>query len=375
MDTRTDLKSALSRAAALVKKYRGKSLTEQDTKNAIIEPLLDTIGWKKNDLDLVRAEYRHTSKDNPVDYALFSKGRPVLFVEAKALDKSINDHKFINQAISYANVSGVKWALLTNGEDWHLYTVFAQLPASQKRLFAIRISRLEDAHWFEWIVPDRLAGNDLETMWGQRFAARKTRESIRKMISERDSDLVDLLSVRTGLPEGDVTVGLQQLRVRFEEPEPTAVPIKAKPGRKKRTAKKTPQKKPAPGKKANTGNKPGRPAKKWALPKPVPSTKPISFQIHDDTWSVSSWRDILLHTCEYLWINHRAKFKKAVLDDEFAGRKRRHLDRSPTTMRTAAKIKGGYVEIHISAENIIRLVERMLVFCDVDPTRASYNAV
>jgi hypothetical protein len=86
-------KEQIARVAALVEKYAGQGLTEQDTKNALIEPLLKVIGWPKDDLERVRAEYRHMAQSNPVDYALMSRGRPVLLVEAKALDAHIDEHK------------------------------------------------------------------------------------------------------------------------------------------------------------------------------------------------------------------------------------------------------------------------------------------
>jgi predicted type IV restriction endonuclease len=42
-----------------------------------------------------------------LDYALRIDGKPRLFVEAKALNKSLDDKAFIAQTVNYANNEGV----------------------------------------------------------------------------------------------------------------------------------------------------------------------------------------------------------------------------------------------------------------------------
>ena len=53
------LSTTLTMVAALAAEYEGKGITEQDTKNALIEPVLAALGWPKTDLALVRAEYEN----------------------------------------------------------------------------------------------------------------------------------------------------------------------------------------------------------------------------------------------------------------------------------------------------------------------------
>ena len=70
---------------------------EQNTKAALIDPLLSALGWDLEELDEVCREYKRKSQDNPVDYALFIHRSPVLFVEAKSLKGNLNDRKWISQ--------------------------------------------------------------------------------------------------------------------------------------------------------------------------------------------------------------------------------------------------------------------------------------
>jgi predicted type IV restriction endonuclease len=54
-------------------------LGEQNTKAALIEPLLRALGWDGEDVDEVHREYKLRAMDNPVDYALMLERKPVEF--------------------------------------------------------------------------------------------------------------------------------------------------------------------------------------------------------------------------------------------------------------------------------------------------------
>ena len=51
-------------------RYRSTPIGEQNTKAALIEPILRALGWDMEDLEEVQREYKPKSADNPVDYAL-----------------------------------------------------------------------------------------------------------------------------------------------------------------------------------------------------------------------------------------------------------------------------------------------------------------
>lgn len=365
------LKETLSKTAQLAERYAGKGITEQDTKHALIGPVLDALGWTMTDLDIVRAEYRHVSRDNPVDYALFSKGHPVLFVEAKALDVSVVDHKGVSQVISYANVSGVGWALLTNGRIWALYKVFANVQADQKRLFAVDVADPMAAEWLQWIEPSRLAGNDLDDMWRHCFAERRLRGLLIKMIGERDSDFVTFLAQRSGLDQRDVTAGLHHLRVSFDEPEARPPVLETSPPAVAPATAPTAVPSPAPA--FLTPAPPPEPAPPSGGTTPptartprTPSQRPTSFAIGNKTWPVRHWKDIPIITCTYLSEAQPQAFQRALDADELQGRKFRLVARKPD-MRVAAPVPGGFVEVNLSAEHCVGLAKRLMAYCGLDP--------
>ncbi|PWF25031.1 type I restriction endonuclease [Corticimicrobacter populi] len=108
-----------------VKKVGAHCVSEETTKQALILPLLDILGFSPYDPTRVQAEY---GADFPgvkaterVDYALFSNGTPVLFIEAKAHSQNLNNH--CPQLSRYYNATPeVAVAAITNGREWRFFT-------------------------------------------------------------------------------------------------------------------------------------------------------------------------------------------------------------------------------------------------------------
>ena len=70
--TPSSLAKVLDELAVKVVTYRARSINEQATKNAIISPVLNQLGWDIHDLDMVTPEWRPSMpgfRGNPVDYA------------------------------------------------------------------------------------------------------------------------------------------------------------------------------------------------------------------------------------------------------------------------------------------------------------------
>jgi predicted type IV restriction endonuclease len=84
-----------------------KGFNEQNTKASLIVPILQALGWDTGDADEVHWEYRRKPKSDPVDFALLLQRAPCLFLEAKALRESLEDHRMVKQVLGYAVEAGV----------------------------------------------------------------------------------------------------------------------------------------------------------------------------------------------------------------------------------------------------------------------------
>ncbi len=114
------------------------------TRVALIDPLLQALGWDVANPALVTPEYGVSTLNNQrVDYALLGTGKPAALVEAKKLDEGLAQHRA--QMVNYATLSGVPYAGLTDGNQWELYDVFKPVALPEKSLLLVSLSS-EPAH-------------------------------------------------------------------------------------------------------------------------------------------------------------------------------------------------------------------------------------
>lgn len=99
--------------------------SEETTKQALILPLLDILGYSPFNPLMVRAEYSAdftgAKYSERVDYALYSEGELVMFIEAKPYDQKLPKH--MPQLSRYFNATpSVCIGAVTNGHQWAFFT-------------------------------------------------------------------------------------------------------------------------------------------------------------------------------------------------------------------------------------------------------------
>ena len=113
---------------------------ETRTRQVLIDPMLDKLGWDVGDPNSVELEYR-IGRDW-ADYVLMGSGRPIAVIEAKALGKPL-DEKETMQALNYANTAGIPYMTLTNGDHWRMLEVFKQAPIKDRILMNFQLTQDE----------------------------------------------------------------------------------------------------------------------------------------------------------------------------------------------------------------------------------------
>lgn len=108
-----------------VKNVGSHCSTEETTKQALILPLLDILGFNPYDPTKVKAEYGAdfpgVKNGERVDYALFCHNVPVMFIEAKSYNENLTNHS--PQLSRYFNATPeVTVAAVTNGREWRFFT-------------------------------------------------------------------------------------------------------------------------------------------------------------------------------------------------------------------------------------------------------------
>ena len=223
-----------------IARYRGKDVGEQNTKTALIDPVLRALGWDVGDLEAVRQEYKRRPRDKPVDYALLLLRAPCLFVEAKALGQNLDDRRWANQIMGYATVAGVEWVVLTDGEEYRIYNALAHVPMEEKLFRSIKVTD-PDAPVEETLTllsKDGLNGNDLEHLWEAHFVDRQMKSVLEGLFSaDVDSSFVRLIKKKlTDLPTRDIRASLRRVHATFDFPVDPSMFFKKPPSRRRTRA-------------------------------------------------------------------------------------------------------------------------------------------
>ena len=110
--------------------------SEALTRYALIDPLLRELGWDTSDPNLMIPEY--SSGGGRADYALLSSGKPVMMVEAKSLDSSLQGA--VGQGIQYCLMQGTSYFSVTDGRRWEVYETHRPVPIDEKRVVSFDLN-------------------------------------------------------------------------------------------------------------------------------------------------------------------------------------------------------------------------------------------
>lgn len=141
-------KDELQRLAVQVKERMVHITNEEMTKQALIVPFFQMMGFDVfNPLEF-RAEYSADfgkKKGEKVDYALFKDNEPIMFIEAKSVNENLNNHDA--QLCRYFNsTTNMKLGILTNGVEYRFFTdLNANNVMDETPFLKIDILNLKDA--------------------------------------------------------------------------------------------------------------------------------------------------------------------------------------------------------------------------------------
>jgi len=118
-----DFKDQIKQFSERVIKLKDSIHTEEATKNALIMPFLQILGYDVfNPLEVVPEFICDIGikKGEKIDYAIFQEGCPVILVECKHWKQKLDIHD--GQLLRYFHVSKAKFSILTNGLIFRFYT-------------------------------------------------------------------------------------------------------------------------------------------------------------------------------------------------------------------------------------------------------------
>ena len=136
-----DLKEVIEKLQGMINVHGNYlSAYETRTRQVLIDPLLQALGWDVSDPGTVQVEYKLREERNErADYGLMWANEPIAVIEAKRLGKSLKDNE-TKQANTYANENGIPYIIVTDGNRWEMYEVFKQAALEERLLMEFRLS-------------------------------------------------------------------------------------------------------------------------------------------------------------------------------------------------------------------------------------------
>jgi len=281
---------------------------EATTKQTIILPILQILGWEIFDSEEVRPEFY--VENRRVDYCLRLNNQNEFFIEVKRTGEDLENHQ--EQLLEYAFRQGVELASLTNGVTWHFYLPMKKGDWTARRFYTIDILEQEPsevANQFQKI----LSREQIRTRDSIRYAegiykGRLKKETIlhalpkawNKIISEPDELLVELLSEVTEKicgfkPRENVVIQfIERNNQRFLVNEPLTI---SKP--KELPKKKRPKPISQVDKIKDIGNL-LEISELLSMKSKIVNTKPIRLKINEEEFEVKNWADVDLKFVTWL---------------------------------------------------------------------------
>lgn len=131
-----DFKDSILSIAARIEKLKENMPTEEATKNALILPFLQALGYDVfNPLEVLPEMVCDIGKKKgeKIDYAILFEGNPLILIECKHWQQNLNLHD--TQLLRYFTVSKAKFGILTNGINYRFYTDLIEPNIMDKKPF------------------------------------------------------------------------------------------------------------------------------------------------------------------------------------------------------------------------------------------------
>lgn len=142
MDFKDYIRQLATRAENLLPQIQ----TEEATKNALIMPFIQTLGYDVFNPMEVTPEFvadLGIKKGEKVDYAILKEGEPIILIECKHHKEKLDPHN--SQLFRYFHTTKAKFGLLSNGVDYRFYTdLMEPNKMDEKPFFEFRISEMKE---------------------------------------------------------------------------------------------------------------------------------------------------------------------------------------------------------------------------------------
>lgn len=223
----TELLSLMETLSASIEELETESINEAQTKEWLIRPFFEGLGWDFSNFKEVIPEASDQAGKRP-DYSFYLNGKAKLLLEAKALSDPLTDQRMITDKLNYCSNQNVPLLVITNGDLYRIY--YSQLKGigMDKLLAEFTISGEWDESLVSKLSRQAFTEDDLVTYARSLFILTNIKDAVETMFSSPPRRFINDLNevvksklghkfgtdeVKTALEYFSVDLNLDQLEV------------------------------------------------------------------------------------------------------------------------------------------------------------------
>ena len=335
-----------------------QTLNEEATKQSIILPILQLLGWQVFDADEVYPEF--SIGNTRVDYALRNGSINKVFIEVKRINENLEKHQ--EQLLTYSFRQGVNLSILTNGIIWWFYLPLQEGSWEQRKFYAVdmysqgfeKITEILNDFLAREKVFNGDALSNAKKLYGNRqkkaIIKRNIPKAWRKLHIEGDELLIELLAETTEKVCGYRPEDSQVSEFLY------SIVNQELPKFDKRKGK---MKKKIGHNNIDVNNSSAPNNNLYSLNDNFTYKKITGFVFLSNNISVTSWKQLLIKFVEKIYYLHNQEFDTII---SVSGKKRPYFTKNNNELRLPKKISNSdyFVETNLSANNIVSIVKDVL---------------
>ncbi|MFP3040690.1 hypothetical protein LQZ19_02600, partial [Treponema primitia] len=185
----TNLKNLIEK----VKKLKNKDINEAQTKDWLIRPFFELLGWDFSDPDEVVPEDTDVSGKRP-DYTFKIDNISRILIEAKSIGNQLDDKKMINEKMNYCANAQVPFLIITNGCLYNIYYAKLDGPNTEKLLFDFQLNDDLDEEIINRLKKESVKNDELSGFAKQTFILTNLKKTLEALFQEPQKKMINLIN-------------------------------------------------------------------------------------------------------------------------------------------------------------------------------------
>jgi hypothetical protein len=176
-----------------VKKLRNKDINEAQTKDWLIRPFFEYLGWDFSNPDEVIPEDTDVAGKRP-DYTFKIDNEAKVLIEAKQITNKLDDIKMINEKMAYCSNAQVPFLIITNGFNYNIYYSKLDGPNTEKLLFDFQLDEDIDEENINRLRKESVKDNELLDFAKNTFILTNLKKTIEALFQDPQKKFLNILN-------------------------------------------------------------------------------------------------------------------------------------------------------------------------------------